>query len=669
VGVRVQFAAAVLGFAALGVSAAPHARQAPAPQPTFRTGVDIVQVDVSVLDKDRRPVTGLTPADFTIEVDGRPVPIAAFAQIDLAARVSAAATPTTAAWVKDVEPDVATSDVPRDGRLVVILFDLTLKSVQQVMARRIAARAIDELGPNDLAAVVYVLGGTPQTFTRDRAKLLAAIEKPFPHFGEGAEWVETTPWSRNTPVSQASLRADPRNGLCPSGVCTFEVLTNIADALRDAPRRKMVLFLTAGVPIQSTGPDATDVKAARDRLFRALDVANLTVHAIDPTGLETLAPNADYMTQGRISPNRIPIIDPNLRRQHDVEVIPARTGGRAVMNANQPDNYLPAIFDESESYYMLAFRPQNPKMDGRFHKIDVTVKRNNALVSARKGYYGGGDPSDATRRTIDGVPPALSAPLTASWPSAELPLQVNIAAFAAPDGGRPVVSTVIASSRPRAEPASGADDTVAAAAEVDVVVAAFDSNGRSANYHRQTLGVTSAPGASYEILSRLPLDPGRYEIRIAVNERTAGRTGSTFTFVDVPDFAKAPFALSGLVLDVRPADLVAPEDALADVLPLVPTARRALDRASRANAFLRVHQGGQDELRPVQLTTHIRNDAGKAVFEGTRSLSAEDFSNRRTVDYTFEVPLDTLPPGAYLLTIEASQRSRTERRDLRFSVR
>jgi hypothetical protein len=35
-------------------------------QPTFRTGVDVVQVDVSVLDKDRRPLRGLTQADFTI---------------------------------------------------------------------------------------------------------------------------------------------------------------------------------------------------------------------------------------------------------------------------------------------------------------------------------------------------------------------------------------------------------------------------------------------------------------------------------------------------------------------------------------------------------------------------------------------------------------------------
>ena len=47
------------------------AQQVPPVQPpTFRTGVDAVQLDVSVLDKDRRPVRRLTAADFTVLEDG-----------------------------------------------------------------------------------------------------------------------------------------------------------------------------------------------------------------------------------------------------------------------------------------------------------------------------------------------------------------------------------------------------------------------------------------------------------------------------------------------------------------------------------------------------------------------------------------------------------------------
>ena len=59
-------------------------QQAPPPQPpTFRTGVDVVQIDVSVLDKARRPVRGLSAADFTVLEDGKPRPIVAFSAIEL----------------------------------------------------------------------------------------------------------------------------------------------------------------------------------------------------------------------------------------------------------------------------------------------------------------------------------------------------------------------------------------------------------------------------------------------------------------------------------------------------------------------------------------------------------------------------------------------------------
>src|SRR5690348_2690904 len=56
----------------LGVMVSSSAAQLPQPSPpTFRIGVDAVQLDVSVLDAHRRPVRGLTAADFTIVEGGK----------------------------------------------------------------------------------------------------------------------------------------------------------------------------------------------------------------------------------------------------------------------------------------------------------------------------------------------------------------------------------------------------------------------------------------------------------------------------------------------------------------------------------------------------------------------------------------------------------------------
>jgi hypothetical protein len=75
-----------------GLLVSVDARQVPSrPQQTFRTGVDVIQLDVSVLDKDRRPVRGLTASDFTVTEDGQTRPVVAFKAIDLPAPAPAPA--------------------------------------------------------------------------------------------------------------------------------------------------------------------------------------------------------------------------------------------------------------------------------------------------------------------------------------------------------------------------------------------------------------------------------------------------------------------------------------------------------------------------------------------------------------------------------------------------
>jgi hypothetical protein len=135
--------------------------QAQAPQSTFRVGVDVVALDVSVLDRNRKPVRGLTAADFTVLEGGKARPIVAFEAIELP-RVA----PSAAFWMHDVAPDVTTNN-SSDGRLVVIMFDHSIAGgLAAAAARKIANSAIDQLEPGDLAAVMFTSDLTrPQNFT------------------------------------------------------------------------------------------------------------------------------------------------------------------------------------------------------------------------------------------------------------------------------------------------------------------------------------------------------------------------------------------------------------------------------------------------------------------------------------------------------------------------
>lgn len=654
-----------MASALLAGGSALRAGQTPGQAPVFRTGVDLVQVDVSVLDRKRQPVRGLTAEDFTVMEDGKPVAIEAFAAVDLPPRPPVPA--GTAAWVREVAPDVAANDLPREGRFVVIMFDQTLRPIQLPVARRAAMTTVDTMGPNDLAAVIHVLGSgalADQGFTRDRARLARAIDSAtFGPASADQALAAAGGQALQDPMSQSAPYSRGDRGQCPYGLCTFETITRVADALRDVPRRKTLMFIGTSLTVETFG-ESPEQERAREVMFRALDVANLTVNVLDPTGLETLAADASPPSGVRPSKDRTPIMEKNLIRQGNLSVLPARTGGRAVMNANDPDAFVRDILDETSAYYTLAFRPRATKADGVLHQIRVTVNREDVTVNARKAFYAGSGPRPAV--TLDDgikkVPAALMDALVGNWPTPDLPLNVSIAPFADPSGSRPAVVLSIASERASDRESTG---------PIDVLVEAFDRDGRSVNFHHQALDIGEALAASgsgrYEILSRLPLDPGRYEIRAGIHDAATKRVGTVHTYVDVPDFARTPLTMSGVLIQVTPAPLTAPRALLAGLVDAAPTARRTFAATDVVKASLRVFQGGSPQN--VTVTTQIQDGGGRMVVDEKASVKAEEFKGRpAALDVSRQLSLTELPPGSYLLSVIASHGRTTVRRDVRFAI-
>jgi hypothetical protein len=57
--------------ALVGAMIAGGALQAQEQTPRFRSGVDVMSVDVTVVDERGRPILGLKPEDFTVRLDDR----------------------------------------------------------------------------------------------------------------------------------------------------------------------------------------------------------------------------------------------------------------------------------------------------------------------------------------------------------------------------------------------------------------------------------------------------------------------------------------------------------------------------------------------------------------------------------------------------------------------
>ena len=98
-------------------------------QTAFRAGVDVVRVDVSVLDRDRRPVRGLAAGDFEIFENGKPRPILALASVDVPAPL--VKSPSAGGWMPEVAPDVADNQ-SRDVRRIAIVMDDAMTTHREI---------------------------------------------------------------------------------------------------------------------------------------------------------------------------------------------------------------------------------------------------------------------------------------------------------------------------------------------------------------------------------------------------------------------------------------------------------------------------------------------------------------------------------------------------------
>src|SRR6187455_948928 len=130
---------------------APPPAQAPQPTPgpTFRSGVDLITIDVGVIDGRGRPVDDLGAAEFSVKIDGevRRVVSAELVKVDVEAAKK---------QVADKSETYYTSNLtPPNGRQIVIAVDqmhIRPGSVRPIMAA--ASRFLDRLSPLDQVAFI-----------------------------------------------------------------------------------------------------------------------------------------------------------------------------------------------------------------------------------------------------------------------------------------------------------------------------------------------------------------------------------------------------------------------------------------------------------------------------------------------------------------------------------
>jgi hypothetical protein len=338
------------------------------------------------------------------------------------------------------------------------------------------------------------------------------------------------------------------------------------------------------------------------------------------------------------------------------------------------------IVDANSRYYVLGYYPPSHARDGRFHRIEVRVKRPGLRVSARRGYASprGRTPAerkreeearrlrDARRGGANNTSPELREALNTPLQQSGLTFSVQAAPFKY-NQRESSVALAIELDGERLEFAQ--DGGGLHANSIELTFFGITEDGRALRATRSELNLTLRPETYKRVKAnglranpRLTLGPGRYQIRVGARDSVARQVGTVFYDLQVPDFSKDRLMLSGILITTSSAQdamTALPDPAAARLLPGPATSRRTFASSETLTLSAEIYDNmAANQLRQIEALVTLTSEEGKEVLSAKDSVTNAAGADHWTAyTLTRDVPLKNVPPGRYLLRVEAQARA------------
>ena len=476
--IRRRLWAVALVLTATGAAVTKGQAPTPPPQdpqrPTFRLDANFVRVDIYPT-ADGTPVTDLTAADFEVLEDGVPQQIETFERVDLAGHtpVGERRDPNNVADMR------AQAENPR-ARVFVIFLDTfhTEMAGSHRMQRSLVSMLDRLMAPDDLFAVMTPhMSPSDLAFAR-KTETVEGYLRRYWAWGERDRLLPTDPVERRYIDCYAGGPGEPISPLAQALIdrrretFALNALQDLSVYLRGLrEERKAVIAVTIGWLLPRAdralaGPGAppgqlgttpsgrltTDnmksdygysiADCEKDRttlaytdLFQEyldlIDIANRSNVSIYPVDSRGLAASDSPAGFGSFSASPAVEIQRVRRRVEGLRTLAVDTDGIAVIDTNDIDTGLKRIVADMSSYYLIGYYTKNAKLDGRFRKITVRVKRPGVNVRARRGYKAATAeelaPPKETSAKPAGPSPEIQAALSGITPSRPRPARTSVA--------------------------------------------------------------------------------------------------------------------------------------------------------------------------------------------------------------------------------------------------
>ncbi len=666
-------------------------------------GTELLQLYVTVTDKQGRPVNNLKRENFVLREDGKPQDIAFFSVV---ANGSLADDPEAGPEPEDrLRPAAVT---PEGRYFALVVDDLHIAPGNFLPLRNALLSFVEKnIVEGDHLLVLSTSGtlGFLQQMTDDKRIMRLAIERLTPRsqgvdqagFGVAMTDYEAFLVERNDRqtigfLTQLYIRSSP--GLQPDQAealvrasarsiaqrteylttSTLETIRSAALALGNYPGRKTLLLATDGFINDEFN------RNGRFRIQRVLDAATragVTVYSIHSAGLEAAA-GFDAGQPGRFDPTGIGLSlasQAQQARQDAFRELAAATGGLTFVNTNDLSGAFGRAVADASTYYALAYYPDK-KPDGRFHKIEVKLNLPGSFtIRTQQGFF---SPSEKAlqkaaekkkKQDAKLSPEALAArevkaALGAPVPPRDIPLRL----------ASTFVSNDLETSFSLAFPLKDIAFRDVKGRKSNTLVMGFvifDLNGKALMAQEDTIALNILPerlalaqtGWGSQTKS-LKLAPGMYNVRAAIYDPITEHRGAVNQWVEIPNVSKAGMMLSDIIF-LQVAQRTATEPGDAQPLPgqVLPPNLAPINQAVR-----RYPAGSQ---LVFVVTAHNvptgKPTAGKSnlafqtqIFRGKEAVYVSPLQRTKsppnpdgTLTYAGQVSLEGLAAGQYRLKLVA----------------
>jgi VWFA-related protein len=623
-------------------------------RPVFRSGADLVRLDVRIFDASGRPIRDLRADEIELTEEGRARPVLLFQHVEEPSG------PYEDVARRTIASEVSTNQGAPRGHLYLLVFDQHhIASGNEQRARIAAERFLrTRVRPGDRVALYALPGPGPQigfTGNVDRAaselvKIRGSLERMTQgglgairiaeayEIGRGNQEILTRVVDRlaaqqagtDTLASgagrsgasfggasdprffEALVKEDARTVATRADETARRLLLMLSDVVRElAPiegRKTLVLF-SEGFYTDHVTRELEQVAAAAAQSYAVIYSIDLNRRENDLKEPEPIG--ADQHTE----------IDSRLASLGSLAV---ETDGLLLTDAaSNPGAALARIADLSQDYYLVGFEPMDSSKRGVYRRVAVRVTRPGARVSTRTGYSladANANPADR-RRAID---------LAIAAPFAQQGLLIRYTTYVLGGGssGTQRVFVSLAADLPVAS-------NISQSRSADVVfVVRSVRDGRVVASGTDTMPMPSSPSgggtigtAAYKVQFEAP--PGEYLMRIVVRE-PGGLVGSADRRFDVRRLDAAGVTASDLVLGGASGSL-----------PV-----RAVAYAGDAlSGLVELYGRRAEDLEQVTVTAYLETASAPADLGEVRPRDSGSVSREARI----ALPLAGIAPGDYVV--------------------